>query len=180
MDTFARTIPTKPVTIYAAAKLSLYLVAQQMTAAAGANLAWARFFYLYGPTEDRRRLVPAVMTALARNERFAATAGEQVRDYLHIEDAADALAVMTEQSASGAYNVCSGVPLTLKALLETIGRVVGKPHLIDYGATPYRDWEPMFICGDNSRLRALGWAPHYSLEEGIQHTYLRLSAGQWD
>src|SRR5574341_1139205 len=83
--------PTKPVTIYAATKLSLALIGEQMTAGTGTHFTWARLFYLYGPQEDERRMIPSLIKKLHKGETFEATAGEQVRDYLHVEDVASAL-----------------------------------------------------------------------------------------
>jgi len=160
--------PTRPATIYAATKLALNLIGQQMAATAGVSFAWARFFYLYGPYEDERRVVPALIHSLLKAEPFAATLGEQVRDYLHVEDVAAALWSLTEKRASGVFNISSGVPVTMRQLMEIIGDILGRTDLIQFGALPYRDWEPMFICGTNQRLRTLGWLPRYTLREGLE------------
>lgn len=159
--------PTKPDTLYAAAKLSLKLIGQQMARAAGINFAWARIFYLYGPDEDERRVVPALIRALLQGKRFPATKGEQVRDYLHVDDIASGLRVLVENPAKVDFNVSSGVPVTMRRMMEIVGEITGRGDLIDYGALPYRDWEPRFICGDNERLRAMGWSPKYDLECGL-------------
>jgi dTDP-6-deoxy-L-talose 4-dehydrogenase (NAD+) len=160
--------PTKPATIYAACKLSLYLIGHQMAASAGMKFAWGRLFYLYGEQEDRRRLVPALIHTLRESRPFDATAGEQVRDYLHTTDVASALVALAHQNAQGIYNIASGVPTTMRNLMETVGDIIGGKDLIRFGAIPYRQWEPMFICGDNQKLRALGWTPRYSLREGLE------------
>ncbi len=162
--------PPRPSTIYAATKLSMNLIGQQMAAAARIKFAWARLFYLYGPYEDERRVVPALIRSLMRSQPFLATEGEQVRDYLHVEDVASALCTIMERDGNGVYNVCSGEPTTMRRLMRTIGELVGCPDLIQFGALPYRDWEPMFVCGDNTRLRALGWCPRYSLESGLRQS----------
>ena len=164
--------PTRPRTLYAASKLALKLLAEQLAAAAGLDLTWARLFYLYGPDEDERRLVPALIRALLRGEPFPATKGEQVRDYLHVEDAAAALWALVERRVAGTVNVASGVPVTMRQVMETVGELVGRTDLIRFGALPYREWEPPFICGDNRRLRhEAGWAPRYpTLRAGLAPT----------
>jgi nucleoside-diphosphate-sugar epimerase len=164
--------PTRPLTLYAASKLSLSLMAEQIAVAAGISVAWARLFYLYGPHEDERRLVPALIRALTRGEAFPATAGEQVRDYLHVADMASALWVLAEQRVNGTVNVCSGVPVTMRQVMETIGELVGRGDLIQFGAVPYREWDPPFICGDNRRLREQGcWIPRFpTLHSGLEQT----------
>lgn len=163
--------PTRPASIYAAAKHAANVVGTIRAAQLGIGFAWARLFYLYGPYEDERRLVPALIRALLASHEFPATTGTQVRDYLHIEDVAAALCALAVKKVAGTYNVCSGVPITMGRLLQEVGRIAGHPDLIRLGAHPPRGWEPAFICGDNSRLRlATGWAPSRSLADGLEET----------
>jgi len=161
---------TKPSTIYAASKLSLSILGQQIAKDAGVAFAWARLFYLYGDTENEKRLVPSAINALLRNEIFPATAGEQIRDYLHVTDVASAFWFVLQNRLSGVYNVSSGEPISIQTLLRSIGDILEKKKLIQFGAIPYREWEPMFICGDNSKLKKLGWRPGIHLEAGLKET----------
>jgi nucleoside-diphosphate-sugar epimerase len=164
------TSPTKPATLYAAAKLSLCMLGEQIVKGTETRLAWARLFYLYGAKEDDRRLVPALIRALLRNESFAVSSGEQTRDYLHVEDVASALWFIAEQNLEGTFNISSGVPITMRALMEMIGDILEKRELIQFDALPKRNWEPPFICGDNRKLRQLGWHAKYSLADGLRET----------
>jgi nucleoside-diphosphate-sugar epimerase len=93
-----------------------------------------------------------------------------VRDYIHVADVGDAFRVLTESRASGIFNVCSGQPITIRHLLETVGGLMGRAQLIEFGARPYGEWEPPFICGDAGRLRSIGWLPRYGLTEGLRET----------
>jgi nucleoside-diphosphate-sugar epimerase len=163
--------PTGPFTLYAAAKLAFYLVAAQRAAQLGIGLAWARLFYLYGPGEDARRLVPAAIKALSAGSEFPATTGEQVRDYLHVEDVASALCALSRLKLTGAFNVSSGEAVTIAGLMRMLGELLGRPELIRLGALPRRDWDPAFVCGDNHRLRSEAhWAPRYALRSGLAQT----------
>lgn len=162
--------PTRPTTLYAASKAACYLVGQPLAAAADMRFAWARIFNCYGPYEDERRVVPALIRALLRGESFPATEGEQVRDYVHVEDVASALVMLAERAGNGVFNIASGVPVTIRQLMETVGELLGGSHLIRFGALPYREWDPRFMCGDNQRLRGLGWVPRYCLQSGLQQT----------
>ncbi len=90
-----------------------------------------------------------------------------MRDYLHVRDVANGLITLARTDAEGIYNIASGHPVSIREFMETIGELAGGREHIRFGALPYRPWEPMFICGDNRRLRALGWAPAYSLREGL-------------
>lgn len=163
--------PTKPSTLYAAAKLAFYLIGAQRAAQLGVGFAWARLFYLYGPNEDQRRLVPAAIKALISGREFLAVSGEQVRDYLHVADVASGLCALSRHRLDGVFNVCSSEPVTIADLLLSLVDLLGQPELIRMGALPSRDWDPPYVCGDNQRLRTeADWAPGYALRDGLAQT----------
>jgi len=166
----SETSPTGPVTLYAAAKLSMYLMGRILAAQGGMTFAWARLFHLFGPGEDPRRLVPSLIRALRRGDEFPATDGNQVRDYLHVEDVANAIWRLADQRHEGIYNVCSRIPITVRHLLTTAAGILGSADKIRFGQVPYRKWEPDFICGDNTRLLGTGWSARYGLQDGLEHT----------
>ncbi len=167
---FTEDSPTRPESLYAATKLSTCLIASHVAARAGINFAWARLFSLYGPYEDERRLIPALTAALLREASFKATAGEQVRDYLHVEDVASALWLITRACQVGIVNIASGIPVTIRELMGTAEEICGRKGLVEFGALPYRDWEPMCIYGDNQKLNRIGWSARYTLREGLAQT----------
>lgn len=163
---------TKPETLYSAAKLSFKLIGEQIALQYGRSFSWGRIFYLYGPFEDGRRLIPLAMKAFYEGKEFPATAGEQVRDYLHVEDVASAFLKMAQVSQPGTYNISSGLPITLRELLTQLTKVAdGKLELLQFGKIPYPAWNPIYICGDNQRLRSLGWKPKYELAGGLAQTF---------
>lgn len=159
--------PIEPATLYAAAKHSLSILARQVARDAGIHLVWARVFFLYGGSEDPRRVVPALIQALLRGEEFPASGGEQRRDYLHVDDVAGALCFLAQQRLDGIYNVCSGEPVSLRDLMQTTGELLGRAGLIRFGALPPRAWEPPLIAGDPAKIRAAGWQPRYDLRSGL-------------
>ncbi|HET7467778.1 MAG TPA: NAD(P)-dependent oxidoreductase [Candidatus Dormibacteraeota bacterium] len=165
------TSPTRPFTLYAAAKLAFMLIATQRAPQLGMGFAWARLFYLYGPFEDERRLMPQAIKALGSGAEFRTTAGDQVRDYLHVEDVAAGLCALSRLRLNGAFNVSSGEAVTIAGLMQTLGELLGRPELIRLGAFPPRDWDPAYICGDSTRLRTEAhWSPRYTLRDGLAQT----------
>jgi dTDP-6-deoxy-L-talose 4-dehydrogenase (NAD+) len=153
--------PLDPKSLYARCKRSAHLVLGELFEQQKATLSWARLFHMHGPGENPARLLPAVATALREGRPFALSPGEQVRDHLDVRDVASALVHLATAGASGVYNVCSGKPVTLREVVETMGRVVGRPDLLQFGQRPYMENEVMNLAGAATRLRATGWEPAY-------------------
>jgi nucleoside-diphosphate-sugar epimerase len=163
--------PTRPVTLYAAAKLALYTLLAQLAPPLDLELAWARIFYVYGPQEDPRRFIPAVICSLLRGEPTRLTPGAQVRDYLHVADVASALWAVGSSALTGPVNVASGLPITNRQVARLIGEIMQRPELVRFGDLPYRQGDPMFVCADTRRLvDSTSWQPRYALEDGLKNT----------
>ena len=113
--------PQRPRSLYASCKASLGNVLEHVSNVTSMETAWLRLFYLYGPFEDRRRLVPSVANALLAGREAKATEGRQTRDYMHVEDVAAAVWAVARSSLSGAVNVGSGVPVAIRDIVTGIG-----------------------------------------------------------
>ncbi len=162
--------PVRPASLYGAAKLSCYLLGAQLASQAGIRFAWCRIFNPYGPRENPRRLIPGSIAALRQGIPFLASPGEQIRDYIHVTDVARAFVAVLENRAEGIYNISTANPVSVREALETVGRIMDRLDLIQVGALPYRAFDPAFICGNNERLKNLGWKPVYSLAQGLAQT----------
>jgi UDP-glucuronate decarboxylase len=164
--------PTRPRSLYAVAKASLAAILGELQSQTGMPSTWIRLFYQYGPDEDERRLVPAVITSLLRGAAAPVGPGGQIRDYLHVEDVARAIwAVARESGLTGPVNVGSGRPVSVRDVVATIGELTGRPDRILWGARPVDPADPPVICAEITRLRRhTGWAPRYDLEEGLRLT----------
>jgi nucleoside-diphosphate-sugar epimerase len=163
--------PTHPTNLYAASKLATFLLTKQLGARAGMEVAWARLFYQYGPFEDDRRLVPAVIQALLRAEEVRLTSGNQVRDFLHVRDVAAAVSAVSHSTVTGAVNVGSAEAITVRALVEMIASTLSRPDLLVFGALPERLGDPPVVCADNRRLvEECGWHQATPHAEGLLET----------
>jgi len=93
--------------------------------------------------------------------------GSQVRDFIHAEDTARGLMLAAEKSA-GPVNLCSGRSTTIKEVVEILARNADyKPEIIFDAAKPAGDAKRLL---DTTRLKALGFEPQISLENGIKET----------
>ena len=170
-ERLAETTPLNPHDVYGACKKALFEIAQEFSSLTGLRVLTPRLFYSYGPYEDERRLVPSTTLRLLKGETAKLTPGLQVRDYLHVEDAAAAIWSAATSQIDGAVNIALGEPVTVAEIAQTIGDLLGRPDLILLGATSCPENEPMRVLADASLLRHdIGWAPNYSLREGLAHT----------
>ncbi len=170
-DRLSETTPLRPQELYGACKKSLFEVAQQFSTLTGVSVVTPRVFYSYGPFEDVRRLVPSITLSLLRGEPARVTPGQQVRDYLHVQDVASAIWHVATSSLTGAVNIASAEPVTIADVATRVGRLLGRPDLVCLGAMPYRQGEPMRILGDATILRQrVGWTPRFDLDRGLAQT----------
>jgi len=162
--------PTEPHTAYGRAKLAVSEGVRRLAEGSVTSVCSPRVFYVYGPFEHPGRLVPSVIRGLLAGERTPTTAGEQIRDYMHVDDVASAIRAAAECDHEGPLNIASGHAGPVRTVVLTIARLIGREDLLDVGALPYRPEEPPSIRPDTARLRALGWTPSWSLERGLADT----------
>lgn len=163
--------PLAPATLYGVAKDALRRVAGAYAQQEQVELAWGRLFFLYGPREPPQRLVPSLIRSLLARRPVETGAGERVRDFMHVEDVAGALAALLDSSVTGPVNIASGVGATVEELAEEVGRLTGHPDLLRVGALRDRQSEPSVLLADVTRLREeVGYRPRWTLAEGLDVT----------
>lgn len=143
-----------PVTSYAIAKDSLRRYLSLLQKSQAFTLIWLRFFYLFGAGQEKQSLLSQLDSAIANgNPTFPMSPGEQLRDYLPVEDAARLTSLLiTETEANGIFNICSGVPISIRKLAEKRVAQLGSQIKLDLGYYPYPKHEPMAFWGDRRKL----------------------------
>jgi nucleoside-diphosphate-sugar epimerase len=163
--------PRQPDTLYGAAKLGLAEPFLAYCASGDLSGAWGRMFFLYGPQENPRRLVPSVILSLLKGEPALSSHGRQVRDYMHVQDVADGMVALLDSDARGAYNIASGKATTIASMVETLGELSGRSDLLRIGAIAARANDAPMVVGDPSAaLRDFGWQARITLRDGLQTT----------
>jgi len=144
----------KPDNCYAEAKDRLRRALEPYTSKAGCLLKWARIFYLYGEGQNPRSLFAQLDRALEEGaDSFDMSGGEQVRDYLHVQQVADYIVrIALDEEFAGIVNVCSGREVQLRHLVQEYLDKRGASTRLNLGIYPYPDWEPFRFWGSNEQL----------------------------
>lgn len=161
--------PTRPKTLYAASKAALQSILDPFSKLTGMSVVWLRLFYIYGPGENEKRLVPTLILSCLQGVPADLSSADKVRDYLHVEDTASAIWAAASSDLTGPVNIGSGQAVTLLELSEKISRLTGTAGLVRFGAKPDDPDDPRKVLSDNRRLRGVGWTPRYSLDDGLQN-----------
>jgi nucleoside-diphosphate-sugar epimerase len=163
--------PLAPATLYGHCKHALQLVLGAFAEQARLSAAWGRVFFLYGPREYPSRLVPSVITSLLRGEPARCSHGNQIRDFLYVDDVAAAFVALLDSPVTGAVNIASGVPMALKDIIYAIADQLQRRDLVRLGAIAASPNEPELLAASVSRLRnEVGWQPQRDLLAGLNLT----------
>lgn len=168
--------PCRPASDYTATVHEAVTFSREHARKHGRELVVLRPFGPYGPEDRPERLVPYVIDALLSDRRVKVTAGEQRRDYSYVDDHVAALlaaASVPLADTARAYNIGSGGPIRVRALIEAVVAAVGEPLIdrVEFGAVPYRPDDLTDRYADiTAAARDLGYAPAFSLAEGLRRT----------
>ena len=147
-------LPDNP---YGYAKNALYRQLSLLQQQKDFNLTWLRLFYMYGDGQPPTSIYSLLKASVERgDEVFNMSGGEQLRDFLPVDKVAEVIARLTTNNGNyGAVNLCSGKPVSIRALVERwLEENDWKIHL-NLGYYPYPNYEPMAFWGDARRLNSI-------------------------
>ena len=131
-----------------------------------------RPFLVYGPGQNKDRLIPFVIDKCLKNETFNVSEGNQLRDFCYVDDVSRAIinAINNKNAFGEIINLASGTPVSIREIIEKI-RLIINAGVPNYGAIPYRYGENMCLYGDTSKSKLiLNWDPKISLDQGLRQT----------
>lgn len=156
---------------YSAAKAAGELLARAYHATYGLDVVITRGSNTYGPRQHPEKLVALFITnALADQPLPMYGDGLQRRDWLFVDDHADAVGVALDRGTAGdCFNVPGGDELTNRDVTAAILAQLDKPWSL-VRSVPDRPGHDRRYAMDGGRIRARGWAPRVSFDEGIGRT----------
>lgn len=175
---YTEAMPLQPKFPYEAAKAAADVIARSYWFSYRLPVAVVRSANLYGGGDtNRTRLIPDTIGAVLEGSRPTVRSdGATERDYLYVDDAAEAYLAVVDLLLGGkgmgeAFNVGSGSPRTTLDVVNEVLRLAGSglaPEILGTGA-PEGEIERQAI--DSSKLEAAtGWKPQTALDEGLSRT----------
>lgn len=160
----------KPSTPYASTKISASYLAPLFAKKFELPLIILRLFNVYGPLDDTSRFIPYIILSLYKKEIPKLTGCRQIRDFIFVDDVVEACLKAIEINHSTILNVGSGVPVTLKSVVNEILKYF-EDGRIEFDAIPYRKDEIWKSYADMSKAKKiLDWEAKVSLQDGIFKT----------
>lgn len=162
---------------YDASKSCADILSQMYASSYGLPVCVTRCGNFYGGGDlNWNRLVPGTIRSVLRGERpIIRSDGQYIRDYVYVEDGARAYLLLAAQLgrrpelAGQAFNFSCGQRLTVTEMVSTILRVMGSGLEADVRNDASNEIRDQSL--DATRAAALlGWAPAFTLEEGLRRT----------
>lgn len=166
--------PLTPKYTYEATKACQDFVAQNYFHNYGLPVKVARFSNIYGPADPNwSRLIPnSIRRILSGKPPIIYTSvAEYVREFIYIDDAVSAFKTVAEVGNPGeVYCVGGGIVFEIQELVENILRLCESDLKIEYieKIATFKEVQKQYL--DSSKIKALGWSPKTSLEQGIKNT----------
>lgn len=161
--------PLEPNSPYAASKAGSDLVARSYHRTHGMNISITRCSNNYGPYHFPEKLIPLFVTNLLDDKHVPLYGtGENVRDWLHVDDHCRGIAlVYTKGRAGEVYNIGGGTQLTNVEITKKILELMGKDwSYVDH--VEDRKGHDLRYCVDITKIQnELGYEPQVPFEQGL-------------
>jgi len=162
--------------VYALSKYDQERLCLVLGRAYGIPAVALRFFNTYGPNQALSNPYTGVLSNFASrvlngNPPLIFEDGRQQRDFVSVYDVARAcrLALETPRAAGQAFNISSGVPLSVLEVAQRTVRALGASHIQPQVTGNYRAGDIRHCLADITRAKSvLNWTPQVTLEQGLE------------
>ena len=131
-----------------------------------------RLYLVYGPRQDINRFLPITIKGCLKNKKFPCSKGDQLRDFVYVDDAVEAMikALTNKNSRGQIINIGSGKPRKIKNVIEKVKKI-SKGGYPQYGMFKVRKFEiPELYPNVTKAKKKINWRPKISFEKGLRRT----------
>jgi dTDP-glucose 4,6-dehydratase len=167
--------PLNPRSPYAATKAGADRLAYAYRATYELPIVIVRPFNNYGPRQHPEKVIPRfVIQALEDRPLTVHGEGAASRDWLYVEDDADAIEALIEADldsiAGEVINLATGVDVSVSRIADLVLAVLAKPHSLKEFVDERPGQVRRHVGSTEKAERLLGWRAHTSLEKGLERT----------
>ena len=160
-----------PTSNYGKSKLLCSKISEELCQAYNIEHSWLRLFSVFGPGDNHDWLIPYLIKEMLKNNEINVTKGEQMWDYLFIDDILEVLLKLTDAKGIGIVNLGSGQPIAIRQIIEKIKDLTFSDSVIHYGAIEYRPDQVMYMSANITKLtQHLNWQPKTKIDDGLIKT----------
>ena len=131
-----------------------------------------RFFLVYGPNQEKNRILPQIIENSLKNKKFPTTKGIQYCDFCYIDDAIKAIfkALSSKKANGEIINIGSGKPIQIKKVINLTCKIIGKGKP-QFGKIKYKKDTNMKLYPNISKAKKiLEWSPKTTFLRGLRLT----------
>jgi nucleoside-diphosphate-sugar epimerase len=163
--------PYQPSTLYGSTKNSLQTSLLAAAPIFNVSVSWGHVYFVYGHGEAPGRIISDVVNNCLTRQYVNTTHGHQIRDFMHVVDAAGALIKLMKSNFEGNVNIGPGIGTPVNEVLSIIAEETSCPDLIKYGLRALSPDEPLCMVADVNRLRnEVEFTPQFDLNMGLRDT----------
>lgn len=164
---------------YAVAKASVAHLIKYIGTLGGIPAVHLRLYSIYGPFEERDRLIPKLVTSAIEGDLPPFADRDTSRDFVYIDDCISAFLrgaeIGCKKYSGQIFNICTGSPITLGQLAQTAKETFGISVEPNFGQFKSRKWDLSKWYGNPLKAQThLGWFSKTSLKEGL------LLSAEWE
>jgi UDP-glucose 4-epimerase len=164
--------PTFPISPYGVSKLATERYVAVYACVYGLRTASLRLFSVYGPRQHKQIVYDFIQKVSQNGSKLEILGdGSQVRDLVYVKDVVQAALLIWERAPLNGevYNVAMGTGMSTRQIAGIVAEALGvNPQLAYTGSIRPGDCEKWIACVD--RIKALGFSPRYSFDEGVRET----------
>jgi len=171
VGSFKETDTLNPSSPYSASKAGGELLAHSYFVTFGLPVLITRSANNFGPYQYPEKLIPLFVTNAIDNKPLPLYGdGKNVRDWLYVEDQAEALDLVLQKGKFGEiYNIGAGNEEMNITVTRSVLKLLGKPESLIHSVKDRPGHDRRYSVA-TEKIRALGWAPRHGFQEGLEKT----------
>ena len=163
----------KPNSPYAVSKVAADKYLRMLYDAYGFPVTVMRPFNTYCRSGNIHFVTERIITQMLNGDKLCLGDSSPIRDFIYVDDHVNAYlaAIGNEQAINRAFNVCSGVGISILEYINKIAGLLGWHGEVTWDTVPNRPNDIACLIGDNTKIKdVLGWRQTVTLEEGLKRT----------